>query len=123
MKKQKIIFWTATIIIALFDGLIPALTTQTKLAREGISHLGYPDYFGNLLLCFRIPGVLVLLIPQIPGRVKEWAYAGFAIEFISAAISHALVDGFAGNTFLPLAVLAVLIVSYISYHKLNPVKI
>jgi hypothetical protein len=30
MKKEKIIFWTATIIIALFEGLMPALTSQTK---------------------------------------------------------------------------------------------
>jgi hypothetical protein len=34
MKKDKIIFWTATIIIALFEGVMPALTSQTELAKE-----------------------------------------------------------------------------------------
>jgi hypothetical protein len=36
MKKEKIIYWTATTIIALFEGVMPALTSQTELAKEGI---------------------------------------------------------------------------------------
>ena len=61
---------------------MPALTSQTELAKEGIRHLGYPEYFGNALVVFKILGVLALVIPQIPKRVKEWAYAGFAFDFI-----------------------------------------
>ena len=38
MKKDKIIYWTATTIIALFEGVMPALTSQTELAKEGIRH-------------------------------------------------------------------------------------
>jgi DoxX-like family len=123
MKKEKIIFWTATIIIALFEGLLPALTSQTELAKEGIRHLGYPEYFGNALVVFKILGVLALVIPPISHRVKEWAYAGFAFDFIFASISHAAVDGLNGQTFFPLLVLAILVVSYIYYHKLNAAKI
>jgi hypothetical protein len=33
MKKNKIIYWTATGIIALFEGVMPALTSQTQLAK------------------------------------------------------------------------------------------
>jgi len=33
-EKGKIIFWTATIVIALFEGVMPALTSQTELAKE-----------------------------------------------------------------------------------------
>ncbi|MDH4474016.1 MAG: DoxX family protein [Fluviicola sp.] len=119
MKKQKILFWTTTILIALFEGLIPALTSQTELAKEGIKHLGYPEYFGNALVVFKVMGVLILIIPQIPKRMKEWAYAGFAFDFIFASISHGAVDGINGQTFFPLIVLAVLAVSYHYYHKLN----
>jgi DoxX-like family len=119
MKKTKIIYWVATIIIFLFEGVMPALTSQTELAKEGIRHLGYPEYFGTLLLAFKIVGVLALVIPQIPMRVKEWAYAGFAIDFISAFVSHWAVDGITGLTFFPLIVFAILIVSYIYYHKMN----
>jgi hypothetical protein len=120
LKKDKIIFWIATTIIALFEGIMPALTSQTELAKEGVRHLGYPEYFGNALVVFKVLGVLVLIIPQIPKPVKEWAYAGFAFDFIFAAISHGAVDGVNGQTFFPLLVLGILAVSYISYHKLNP---
>jgi hypothetical protein len=34
-------------------------------------------------------GVLALPIPAIPARVKEWAYAGFAFNLVSALIAHA----------------------------------
>jgi len=122
MKKDKIIFWTATIIIALFEGVMPALTSQTELAKEGIRHLGYPPYFGNALIVFKVLGVLVLIIPQGPKRMKEWAYAGFAFDFIFATISHGAVDGISGQTFMPLVIFAILAVSYIYYHKLNSVK-
>jgi hypothetical protein len=122
MKKDKIFFWTATIIIALFEGVMPALTSQTELAKEGIRHLGYPPYFGNALVVFKVLGVLVLIIPQVPKRIKEWAYAGFAFDFIFATISHGAVDGINGQTFMPLIIFAILVVSYIYYHKLNSVK-
>ena len=123
MKKEKILFWTATIIIALFEGVMPALTSQTELAKEGIRHLGYPEYFGNALVVFKVLGVLALIIPQVPRRIKEWAYAGFAFDFIFATISHAVVDGINFQTFFPLIILGILIVSYVYYHKLNSSKI
>ena len=123
MKKEKIIFWTATILIFLFEGVVPAFTSQTELAKEGIKHLGYPEYFGDALVVFKVLGVLALVIPQIPKRVKEWAYAGFAFDFIFATISHGAVDGIDFQTFFPLIILGILIVSYIYYHKLNATKI
>ncbi len=119
MKKDKILFWTSTAIIALFEGVMPAIYSQTELAKEGIRHLGYPEYFGNALVIFKILGVFVLIIPQIPKRIKEWAYAGFGFNFVFAAISHAAVDGLSFDAFFPFIVLAILAVSYIYYHKLN----
>lgn len=118
MKKDKIIFWIATILIFLFEGVMPAFTSQTELAKEGIRHLGYPEYFGNALVVFKVLGSLILIIPQLPKRVKEWAYAGFAFDFIFASISHTAVDGFTFNSIFPLIVFAVLIVSYVYYHKI-----
>lgn len=123
MKKDKIIFWTATILIFLFEGVMPAFTSQTELAKEGIRHLGYPEYFGNALVVFKVLGSLILIIPQLPKRVKEWAYAGFAFDFIFASISHTAVDGFTFNSIFPLIVFAVLIVSYVYYHKIYSNKI
>ncbi|MGE5355248.1 MAG: DoxX family protein [Deltaproteobacteria bacterium] len=123
MKKDKIIYWTATILIFLFEGLMPALTSHTEVAREGIRHLGYPEYFGTMLMLFKVAGAIVLILPQIPARLKEWAYAGFTFDFLAAAYSHFVIDGIKIVSFFPFFVLAVLMVSYYYYfYKLNPRK-
>jgi putative copper export protein len=122
MKKTKIIFWITTSIIFLIEGVIPAFTSQTELAKEGVRHLGYPSYFGNALVVFKVLGALSLIILQVPKRIKEWAYAGFAFDFIFASISHGAIDGMNFQTFFPLIFLGLLVISYISYHKLNPLK-
>jgi DoxX-like family len=117
MKKTNIIYWVTTTLIFLFEGVMPALTSQTEMAKEGISHLGYPAYFGVMLVVFKVLGALVLIIPQIPARIKEWAYAGFTFDFIAASVSHGAVDGFGGEAIFPLIVLTILAVSYINYYK------
>lgn len=119
MKKQKIIFWAATIFIFLFEGVMPALTGHTEIAKEGIRHLGYPEYFGTAFVVFKVMGALILIIPTVPGRLKEWAYAGFTFDFIFAFISIWVVDGLGAPVLLPLVVLAILMISYIYYHKLR----
>jgi hypothetical protein len=117
MKKTNIIYWTATIIIFLMEGVIPALTGNTEPAKEGIRHLGYPDYFRVELIIFKVIGALVLILPMIPKRIKEWAYAGFGITMISAFIGHWVIDGLNFQTILPLIFLFILILSYAYYHK------
>lgn len=119
MKKDKIIFWVTTTMIFLFEGVMPALTSHTDFAKEGITHLGYPAYFGVMLTVFKVLGSLVLIIPQVPKRVKEWAYAGFAIDFISAFVSLWVVDGFGPFLLLPLVALGILVVSYVYHHKIH----
>ena len=119
MKKDKIIYWIVTSLIFLLEGVMPALTSNSEMAKQGISHLGYPDYFRIMLTCFKVAGSLVLILPMFKGRIKEWAYAGFTFDFISAFVSHAVIDGFGGDAIFPLVALALLAVSYIYYHKLN----
>lgn len=119
MKSTKIIYWATTTLIFLFEGLMPALTSQTEMAKEGLSHLGYPAYFGLALVVFKVLGTLALIIPKVPKTLKEWAYAGFVFDFIFAAISHWAVDGFGMDAVFPLIIMAVLLVSYRSYHQLQ----
>ena len=115
-------FWFSTIIIFLFEGVMPALTSQSEMSINGITHLGYPLYFVMLLTGFKILGSLALIIPQIPARVKEWAYAGFAIDFISAFVSIWVVDGFNIMLLPALIAMLILIVSYCSRLKLSEIK-
>jgi hypothetical protein len=116
-KKYNIIYWISTGFIFLFEGVMPALTSQTEMAKEGIRHLGYPDYFGVALTVFKVVGALILILPQAKGRIKEWAYAGFTFDFLFATISYIAVDGFGFFAIFPMIILLVLAVSYWSYHK------
>ncbi len=119
MKENKIIYWVSTTIIFLFDSVMPALTSHTELAKQGISHLGFPDYFRIELVIFKVLGGLVLIIPKIPHRFKEWAYVGFSINLISASVGHFVVDGINFQSFFPLIIFSILIVSYVYYHKIK----
>jgi hypothetical protein len=119
MKTNRIIYWISTGFIFLFEGVMPALTSQTEMAKEGIRHLGYPIYFGVVLAVFKVLGAVAITIPAVPGRIKEWAYAGLAFDFIFAFISYSVVEGLVGLSFFPLFVLCILIASYISYHKMR----
>lgn len=119
MKTTKTTYWISTVLIFLLEGVMPALTSNSELAKQGISHLGYPAYFGVMLTVFKVIGAIVLILPAIKGRFKEWAYAGFGIDFICAAVSHWVVDGFGGQVIFPLVAFAILAVSYVAYHKMS----
>lgn len=119
MKKDRIIFRITTSVIFIFEGLLTALTSQSKETKEAISHLGYPSYFGIMLTVFKVAGALALIIPKIPGRIKEWAYAGFGIDFIAALVSIWAVDGAGVTLLFPVIAFIILAVSYIYYHRLK----
>lgn len=118
MKKYTIMFWISTALIFLLEGVVPALTMNADMTRQGFTHLGYPVYFIAILTVFKVLGSLALIIPTVPERIKEWAYAGFAIDFISAFISICVVDGFGGAAILPVVAFVLLVISYNSYHKM-----
>ena len=122
-KRIAILYWFTTILIFLFEGVMPALTSQSALAKEGIRHLGYPEYFGTMLVFFKVAGALALVLPKVPNRIKEWAYAGFAFDFIAASVSHYSIDGIGAQSFFPLIVLGILAVSYVTFHKRQKAKI
>lgn len=122
MKKNKIIYWTTTALLFLTQGIMPILTSNASDTKEGMIYLGYPDYFALLLAIFKLLGGLALIIPQVPTRVKEWAYAGFAFDFVAAFASLAIVGGFNGTLLIPTVAIVVLFLSYWSYHKINQKK-
>ena len=127
MKRKKIIFWTATIILILWEGLMPlgTLLFAPEYANAGTQPLGYPDYFAYSLIICKVLGVTAISIPRLPSRLKEWAYAGLSFNLIFAFISHAYVDRNPGFMLMPLVFLGILAVSYIYNRKLyespNPI--
>lgn len=55
---------------------------------KDLQMLGFPDYFRIELVIAKVIGAIILLLPRIPLRVKEWIYAGFIIAMVSALIAH-----------------------------------
>lgn len=124
MKKIKTIFWTATLILVLWEGLMPlgTLLFAHEYFNAGTKLLGYPDYFAYTLIICKVLGVIAIAYPNTPGLLKEWAYAGLAFNLIFAFISHACVDKNIGFMLMPLVFLAILAVSYIYNRKLQAVR-
>jgi hypothetical protein len=121
MKKNKIIFWVATIILLLWEGVMPLSTIlfTPEYVTVGTKALGYPDYFAYALVICKVLGVIAISIPKIPATLKEWAYAGLSFNLIFAFISHACVDKNIGYMLMPVGIGAILAVSYIYYHKIR----
>ncbi len=121
MKKYTIIFWIATIIIFLMEGIMPLSTLifTPEYFNVGTKPLGYPDYFAYALIICKVLGATALIIPKLHPTIKEWAYAGLTFNLIFAIISHSVVDKNISFILMPVVVFAILALSYISYHKLN----
>ncbi len=121
MKTNKIIFWIATIIIMLWEAVMPIGTwiAAPEYMTFGTKALGYPDYFAYTLVIAKVLGVIAIVYPKTPSNLREWAYAGLAFTLIFAFISHACVDKNIGYMIMPLAFLGILMVSYLYGKKLN----
>jgi hypothetical protein len=128
-RKVDVIYWITT-------GLVAAVMTFSIInfvfndhfpfpdgRQTAFEHLGFPPYFKVELTIAKILGVIALLVPAVPQRIRELAYAGFGFTLISAAIAHFSV----GDASLPplyflyildpLVFLTLLIVSYRYQHK------
>ena len=91
MTKDKTIYWIATGIVCavmVFSAINFNLENPVGPMKGAFAHLGFPDYFRIELTVAKTLGVLALLIPGIPSKAKEFAYAGFAITLVSASIAH-----------------------------------
>jgi DoxX-like family len=118
MKAPKIAYWVATALLALMMTFSAyAYLTQADI-KMAFVRLGFPDYFRVELAIAKFLGAVVLLTP-VAGRVKEWAYSGFAITFISAFVAHLAVGDPAAMWMGPVVALILLAVSYVTFHRLQ----
>jgi hypothetical protein len=121
MKKiNKIIYWISTVWLSsgmLSTGILQLLKMRAEGALAppgvyGITRLGYPVYFLNILGFWKILGVLALLVPKFP-LLKEWAYAGFFFVSSGAIYTHIAV----GDSFKEIyPSLILLILTVVSWH-------
>ena len=120
MKSTKIIYWITTSIICLFAS--SAIFMNSKMAIEGATHLGIPRWLGLEVSIGQLIGLVLLIIPAVPARFKEWAYVGFGILYITATVAHIAVGDPLNNTIMAIVFFILLLVSYTSFHKLQAAK-
>ena len=116
MKRDKIIYWVATALIAA--GM--AMSSYMYLSKDAgliksFQQLGFPIYFLSILGLAKLLGAIVLVAPA-GDRLKEWAYAGFLFTFIGAIWTHLAT----GTSWIsPAVFLGILSLSYAFYVRLK----
>ncbi len=80
-------FWIATALFCLQMSFTAYAQLRLPQVAEAFAHLGFPDWFRVELSVAKLLGMVLLLAP-VPARLREWAYAGFAIDLGSAVIAH-----------------------------------
>lgn len=117
MKTINIVYWVSTVLFGAF--MVFSSIGSVMMMPEAVDFikgLGYPEYIIPFLGVAKILGVIAILVPGFP-RIKEWAYAGLAIDLVGALFSLVSVHGFQPDMF-PMAVPFVLGgLSYVYYHK------
>lgn len=117
MKKNSLIFWISTGLVSLMMVFSAYSYLTNDAIKAAFIHLGFPSYFRVELAVAKIIGAVVLLLPVIPDRIKQFAYAGFGIVFISAAVAHGSSGDPVNIIMMPVIFLLILSVSWIYNEK------
>ncbi len=118
MKATKITYYVTTGIISAMMIFIGFETLFKPEVKESMAHLGLPaDYFRIELGVTKLIGAILIWIPI--RLLKEIAYIGFAIMFVSASLAHYAVGDSILQVIAGLLFLVVLIVSYITNDRIQ----
>ncbi|MGY4537953.1 putative membrane protein YwaF [Mucilaginibacter sp. UYNi724] len=123
--NQKIIrvtYWVLTVLFALamlgdaYGGI-----SKQEAGQEVMRHLGYPIYIMMITGIFKLFGAIAIL--QNKYRiVKEWAFAGFFINFTGAFASRAFVGDAAGLLAPPIVMLLIMFILYYFWKRYQAIN-
>lgn len=122
MKRNRMIYRISTGIIAIVMtfSIISFTFFDDYVYPEGaFNHLHLPPWFKAELTIAKVLGLLALLLPGIPHKIKEFAYWGFGLTLVSAIIAHASMGDGILYIIDPLLFFVTLIVSYIYYYRIR----
>ena len=111
-KRDKIIYWVATLWLSL--GMVSTGMVQLVKMKEEVdnfSSLGYPAYLMTIIGGWKMLGVVAVLMPKFP-LLKEWAYAGFFFAMTGAVVSHLISGHGAKEIFGPMLLLVLTVISW-----------
>lgn len=83
-----------------------------------LKHLGYPMYLLIIAGMAKLLGAAFILQNKFE-TIKEWAYAGFAINFIGAFASRLFAGDGVSLLIPPLVALVMMFIPYILWKKLK----
>lgn len=116
---MKIIYWSSTIILSAFLLWSAYSYIFSKSTIDGVRELGFPDHFRIQLAILKILSVIIILTPQMPIYIKEWAYAGIGLFFITAIVAHTAHKDPIFISLINLVLIGVLIISNIYLKKMS----
>lgn len=121
-KTIKITYWTATSIFAILtfmDGI--GGVTRQQAGVDVMNHLGFPVYFLSISGIAKLLAAAAIIQTKYQ-TLREWAYAGIAINFIGAFAARAYAGDGGFELIFPLIMLAVMFVPYYFWKKYEEVK-
>jgi hypothetical protein len=113
-----VIYWSLTALLMVpgaGGGLVELFTGGPASIAQTLLSLGYPLYIMKILGLAKVLGGIAIVTGRSP-KLKEWAYAGFALNFLGATASH-LLAGDAAHAPFPFLFFLVHMTSYLLWYK------
>jgi hypothetical protein len=110
---RKIAYWISTAIVAVMLIMAVSYLTGNEQVVSGFVKSGYPQHLRIVLGIAKPAAAIVLLVPGF-AVLKEWAYAGVTFTWIMATISARGSGEPMHIWILPVVLLVLLIVSYVT---------
>ena len=119
-QSVTIAYWSVTGLFCLWIAITTYAQLTVPQVAEANRQLGFPSACFRVELSWaKILGIALLLMP-VPAGIKEWAYAGFGIDFVSAFIAHVSVGQGPDHYVWALVAIVLLLVSYVFREHLRP---
>ena len=122
LKKERIIYWIGIVLLSMWFGASGFMEiTKNPLVWDKTIQWGYPPHFITGLGIAKILGVIVLLIPNKLGWLKEWVFAAFFFDVIFAFIAGYTVAAGISEIIKPVTAFLLILITYVMFRKINPV--
>lgn len=118
LRRNRIVYWVLTLLMFVpgtLGAFAEAFTNGPASIVKIMLALSFPLYVMKILGVFKIFGGIAILTGKLP-RMKEWAYAGFSIEFLGATAAH-VITGDRAYALFPFSFFVILVIAYLLWHR------
>lgn len=119
---DKDFYWILTVLfgLAMLGDAYGGISKQ-EAGQQVMRHLGYPVYIMVITGVFKLFGAIAIMQNKFT-IVKEWAFAGFAINFVGAIASRAFVGDGGSLLIPPIVMLLIMFILYYFWKKCQTLK-